>query len=196
MRRRAPQPTPIPEVAEAKATSGTRSLRALRLLTIRILGYLFVRHFKRPGPPSRVDLLLIRRKVASFEAAVQAARLPARDVRLLHSRTGRTAATGEVAAMGSVRLPPTASALITMHESLHMISRQSGVLAILGQFVEEGLTEWLARSFGPRDDRGLYDQNVAFVKLLASIVGEDTLRDAYLHRKWEPLRSALRPAGQ
>jgi hypothetical protein len=102
------------------------------------------------------------------------------------------AATSEVAAMGVIHLPPTVSTLVTMHESLHMIGRQSGVINILGQYVEEGLTEWLARSLGPQTIPGLYDENVAFIERLASIVGEQTLREVYLHRKWEPLRAALR----
>jgi hypothetical protein len=184
----APQPTPTPEVAEAKATSGTVA-QGTAFTHEQILD-LFVRHFKRPGPPQ--GTIIFYQTEASFEAAVQAAGLPPGTFGFFTPASEELAATGEVAAMGSVHLPPTASALITMHESLHMISRQSGVIAILGQFVEEGLTEWLARSLGPQTIRGLYDQNVAFVKLLASIVGEDTLRDAYLHRKWEPLRSALR----
>jgi len=94
--------------------------------------------------------------------------------------------------MGLIHLPPGVSTLVTIHESLHMIGFQSGVIGILGQFVEEGLTEWLARSLGPQTIRGLYDSNVAFVKLLAGVVGEETLRNAYLHRVWAPLRAALR----
>jgi hypothetical protein len=91
-----------------------------------------------------------------------------------------------------VHLPPTVSDLTAMHEALHMIGRQSGVEGVLGRYVEEGLTEWLARTLGPVAERRAYDGNVAFVRLLANIVGEDILRDAYLHRLWAPLRSALR----
>jgi hypothetical protein len=146
---------------------------------------LFVRHFKRPGPPQ--GTIVIHPDQASFEAAVQAAGLPSGTYGFFaHPREDFA---GE---MGLIHLPPTASTLVTIHESLHMIGRQSGVIQILGQYVEEGLTEWLARSLGPQTIQGLYDSNVAFVKLLAGVVGADTLRSAYLHRRWAPLRTALR----
>ena len=91
-----------------------------------------------------------------------------------------------------VHLPPTASTLTAMHEALHMFGARSGVDKLLGQYVEEGLTEWMARSaFGPEAGRFIYEGNLAFVQLLAREVGEDTLRAAYLNANWGPLRSAL-----
>jgi hypothetical protein len=175
-------------VAAAEAAFGTAA-QGTAFTHAQILD-LFVRHFKRPGPPQ--GTIVFHPTQASFESAAQAAGISPRAFGFFTAATEEVAATGEVAAMGVIHLPLTVSPLIAMHESLHMISRQSGVINILGEFVEEGLTEWLARSLGPQTIRGLYDQNVAFVKLLAGIVGEGTLRDAYLHRKWEPLRSALR----
>ena len=56
-----------------------------------------------------------------------------------------------------------------------MYGARSGVDALLGRYVEEGLTEWLARSaFGPEAGRFIYEGNLAFVQLLAREVGEDT----------------------
>ena len=151
---------------------------------------LFIRYFKRPGPPE--GTIVFHPTEESFQAAVQAAGLPAGTLAFFAHPTQEGAAPGTPGAMGLIHLPPDVSTLVTIHESLHMIGYQSGVIAILGQFVEEGLTEWLARSLGPQTVRGLYDSNVAFVKLLAGVVGEDTLRNAYLHRRWAPLRAALR----
>ena len=60
------------------------------------------------------------------------------------------------------------STLTVMHESLHVIGRQSGVSDLLGSFVDEGLTELLAtRAFGPEAARNIYTPNLAFVSLLA-----------------------------
>jgi hypothetical protein len=143
---------------------------------------LFVRHFKRPGPPQ--GTIVFHLTQASYEAAEQAAGFAP------GSTLGFFASADE--GLGLVHLPPTVSTLTAMHEALHMIGEQSGVNAILGRYVEEGLTEWLARSLGPEAARRVYDDNVAFVRLLANIVGEETLRNAYLHRLWAPLRSALR----
>jgi hypothetical protein len=151
---------------------------------------LFVRHFKRPGPPE--GTMVFHPTEESFQAAVQAAGLPPGTLAFFAHPIQEGAAPGTPGAMGLIHLPPSVSTLVTIHESLHMIGYQSGVIAILGQFVEEGLTEWLARSLGPQTIRGLYDGNVAFVRLLARVVGEETLRNAYLHRQWGPLRAALR----
>jgi hypothetical protein len=183
-----PQPTPTPEATAAEATAGT--VAQATAFTHGQLLDLYVRHFNRPGPPQ--GSIIFYPTQASFEAALQTTDLPRGTPSFFSYATEELAATSEVAAMGLIHLPPTVSTVDAMHELLHMIGAQSGVRAILGQYVEEGLTEWLARSLGPQARPNLYEQNVAFVERLARIVGEDTLRDAYLHRNWEPLRSALR----
>jgi hypothetical protein len=184
-----PQPTPTPEATAAEATSGTAA-QATAFTHGQLLD-LYVRYFKRPGPPQ--GTIIFYPTQASFEAALQTADLPPGTPSFFTYPAEELAATSEVAAtMGLIHLPPTVSTLDAMHEALHMIGAQSGVRDILGQYVEEGLTEWLARSLGPQARPNMYEQNVAFVERLARIVGEDTLRDAYLHRNWEPLRSALR----
>jgi squalene cyclase len=61
----------------------------------------------------------------------------------------------------------------------------------MGRFLDEGMTEWLARAeFGPNAELS-YEANVTFTELLAERVGADTLRNAYLHGQWAPLRRAL-----
>jgi hypothetical protein len=171
------QSTPVPEAAETTATAGTAA-QSTGFTHDQVLD-LFVRYFKRPGPPQ--GTIVLHPTQASYEAAEQAAGY----------RPGETLGFFNVH-QELVHLPPTVSDLTAMHEALHMIGRQSGVYEVLGRYVEEGLTEWLARSLGPVAERRAYDGNVAFVRLLANIVGEETLRDAYLHRLWAPLRSALR----
>ena len=132
----------------------------------------------------------------AFDAVAQAAGLPRGTLGFWRPAT-RAVQEGSdvVAAMGTLHLPPTATTLTVMHESLHMIGRQSGAVAIVGDYLEEGLTEWLARTaFGPEASRAVYEGNVAFVRRLTRVPGmsEDVLRNAYLHRQWAPLRAALR----
>ena len=171
------QSTPIPEAAAAKGAVGT-AVQGTKFTHPQVLD-LFVRYFKRPGPAQ--GTIIFHPTQAGYDAAEQAAGfLPGTTLGFFDNN------------LGLVHLPPTVSTLTAMHESLHVIGAQSGVDAILGRYVEEGLTEWLARSLGPEAARRVYDDNVAFVRLLANIVGENTLRDAYLHRLWAPLRSALR----
>jgi hypothetical protein len=171
------QSTIVPGVATTTATAGSVA-QGTGFTYDQVLD-LFVRYFKRPGPPQ--GTIIFHPTQASYEAAEQAAGYQA----------GETLGFFDTA-LELVHLPPTVSDLTAMHEALHMIGRQSGVEGVLGRYVEEGLTEWLARSLGPVAERRAYDGNVAFVRLLANIVGEETLRNAYLHRLWEPLRSALR----
>jgi hypothetical protein len=152
---------------------------------------LFVTVFQRPGPPP--GTIVFHPTQESYDVAEQAAGFaPGSTLGFFAPADGQTADTNTAAALGTIHLRPTVSDLTALHEALHMISNQSGVRALLGSYVEEGLTEWLARSSGPVAERRAYDDNVAFVKLLATIVGADTLRMAYLHGLWGPLRSALR----
>jgi hypothetical protein len=91
-----------------------------------------------------------------------------------------------------VHLPPRADIITTIHETLHAAGHQSGARSIMGNFWEEGMTEWLSRrACGPAASRHPYDQNVAFVRLLAEELGTGTLEAAYLHRQWGPLRRTL-----
>ncbi|HEY9800533.1 MAG TPA: DUF4157 domain-containing protein [Leptolyngbyaceae cyanobacterium] len=92
---------------------------------------------------------------------------------------------------GVIHLPPDANTLTVLHESLHWASEQSGARAILGAFVEEGITEALARRIGGPEAGQVYESNVAFVRELAEVVGQRTLDQAFLHRQWGSLRSTL-----
>jgi hypothetical protein len=179
----------MPEVAAKGATGAASRGNAW---TQQQIQELFVKAFKRPGPPE--SGIVIHASEASYEAARTAAGLPPNTYGFFMPATEAVEAGGDVVArMGAVHLPPTASTLTVIHESLHVIGRQSGVDALLGRYVEEGLTEVLAReAFGPEVGRFIYDGNMAFVKLLGGEVGMDALRNAYLHGNWGPLRSALR----
>jgi hypothetical protein len=63
----------------------------------------------------------------------------------------------------------------------------------MGAFVDEGMTEWLTQqAFAPQPYHLMaYGQNVAFVKLLGRLVGEETLTTAFLDANWQPLYSEL-----
>jgi hypothetical protein len=179
----------LPEVV-AKGATGTAARGAA--WTHEQIQELFIRAFKRPGPPQ--SGIVIHASEASYDAARTAAGLPDNTFGFFMPATQAIEEGGDVVArMGTVHLPPTASTLTVMHESLHVIGRQSGVDGLLGRYVEEGLTELLAReAFGPEAGRFIYEGNMAFVKLLGQEVGLDTLRNAYLHRNWGALRAALK----
>lgn len=171
-------PAPVTSLTGVAAARGTDKTAVERtgFTHYQILD-LFVRFFQRPGPQQ--GTIVFHPTQISYEEAAQAVGLQPGTLGFFNSD------------QELLHLPPTASTLTVMHEALHMIGRQSGVNAILGRYMEEGLTEWLARSLGP-EVRRVYERNVAFVTRLAREVGEDALRMAYLHRLWEPLRSALR----
>jgi hypothetical protein len=178
----------LPEIAAAKGAVGTTA-RGTAWTHDQILD-LFTRHFQRSGPPR--GSIVFHDTEATYEAVRQAAGMPPNTAGFFAPADEALAAVDEVAAMGSIHLPPTATTLTVMHESLHMIGRQSGVDTLLGRYVEEGLTEWMAReAFGPEAGRFIYDDNVAFVRTLAREVGDDVLKGAYLHGSWGPLRTAL-----
>jgi hypothetical protein len=156
---------------------------------------LFTRAFKRPGPPE--EGFVLHPTVRSYRNAAQAAGVADAEATYgFFQPASRAVQEGAdvTAAMGKIHLPPTASTITVIHESLHAVGRQSGVSSILGRYVDEGLTELIAReAFGPEAARFVYEGNMAFVKVLAKEVGGlDVLRNAYLHRQWGPLRSALR----
>jgi hypothetical protein len=182
----------LPEVT-AKAARGAAPRG--QAWTAEQIQELFTRAFKRPGPPE--GSFVLHESQASYNAAANAAGLaaPHKTFGFWLPADRATAAGGDVVAgMGRIHLPPTASTLTVIHESLHAIGRQSGVSSIVGRYVDEGLTELLAReAFGPEAGRFIYEGNLAFVKLLAKEVGGvDVLRNAYLHRQWGPLRAAIR----
>lgn len=179
----------LPEVT-ARAAAGTAPRGTA--WTVEQIQDLFARAFKRPGPPQ--SGIVLHQTQASYDAALATTGLPPNTAGFFAPASEAAEATGDVvAAMGTIHLPPTASTLTVMHESLHAIGRQSGVREILGSYVEEGLTELLARqAFGPEVGRFIYDGNQAFVQMLGNEIGIDVLRNAYLHGRWAPLRSALR----
>ncbi len=183
----------IPAVA-ASAARGTAP--AGTAWTVQQIQELFTRALKMPGPPR--GSIVIHHSQASFDAAAKLSNVPKGEATLGFWKPAALAeqeGPDVVAAMGTLHLPPTATTLTVMHESLHMMGRQSGTVAIVGRYVEEGLTEWIARgAFGPEATRLVYESNVAFVRRLTSVPGvtPEVLRNAYLHRIWAPFRAALR----
>ncbi len=151
---------------------------------------LFVRAFKRPGPPA--DNIVVHQSQAAFDQVRISAGMPENTFGFYIPAAADQAAGDALHAMGVLHLPPRATTLTVIHESLHMIGDASGVPALLGRYVDEGLTELLAReAFGPEAGRFIYEGNMAFVKILRDVVGRDALEEAFLHRIWQPLRSAL-----
>lgn len=178
----------LPEVSTVKAAVG-QAPRGTGF-TGEQIRTLFQRAFGGAGPPD--GTIIVYRSEAAYEAARTAAGLPPNTAGFFNSTGDVLQRMDDVAALGTVHLPPTASTLTAMHEALHMFGARSGVDKLLGRYVEEGLTEWIARTtFGPETGRFIYEGNLAFVQLLAREVGEDTLRAAYLNANWGPLRSAL-----
>ena len=92
---------------------------------------------------------------------------------------------------GRIHLPPDADTLTVIHESLHWASNQAGFRGRMGAFVEEGMTESLARRIGGPDAARIYEANVGFAEALRRAVGPRTLDNAYLHGQWGPLDGAL-----
>jgi hypothetical protein len=143
---------------------------------------IFIRTFRKPGPPK--EAYHVYPTVAAYEQAW-----------LSTPGVDPSAPIPPGFFMGSTRvihLPPNASTLTVFHEALHWASNNAGFGQRMGQFVNEGMTEWLTqRAFGSQAYRINYGQNVAFVKILARYVGEETLTMAYLDGEWQPLYSAL-----
>jgi hypothetical protein len=140
----------------------------------------FTRAFKRPGPAR--DTYKVYKSIEEFADAWHA--LPnvgPLDPVPLGFYEG-----------GLIHLPPNAQPITMFHETMHWAGEQAGSRAILGRFVEEGMAEKLTLdAFGPAADN-VYLENVAFCRRLEEVVGRDVLDQAYLHRQWSPLRSALR----
>ena len=143
---------------------------------------IFVRTFKRPGPPS--EAYHVYPTVAEYHQAWRG--LPGvnpNDPIPPGFFVPRTRV---------IHLPPNAETLTVFHEALHWASNNAGFGPHMGQFVNEGMTEWLTqRAFGGQAYRVNYGQNVAFVKLLAGSVGDETLITAFLDGNYQPLYSAL-----
>jgi hypothetical protein len=142
---------------------------------------LFTRAYKRPGPPA--GSITLHATDAEFAEAARLAGSRDWDTgRLMGFFDRRT---------GILHLPPSSSVNTVIHESLHLVAQNHGVREIMGRFLDEGMTDWLARAeFGPNAELS-YEANVTFTELLADRVGADTLRNAYLHGQWAPLRRAL-----
>jgi hypothetical protein len=143
---------------------------------------LFIKMFKKPGPPQEAYQVY-----ATVEAYQQAwLRLPG---------TNPQAAIPPgffLPGTRMIHLPPNAGTLTVFHEALHWASQNAGFGQRMGQFVNEGMTEWLTQqAFGSQAYRINYGQNVAFVKLLGRQVGDTTLTRAFLDADWQPLYSVL-----
>ena len=143
---------------------------------------IFIRTFKRPGPPK--EAYTIHPTVQAYEQAWRG--LPGVDP------NERIPPGFFVPSTRVIHLPPNAETLTVFHEALHWASNNAGFGLHMGQFVNEGMTEWLTqREFGSQAYRINYGQNVAFVKLLAKRVGPKRLITAYLDGNYQPLYSAL-----
>ena len=164
--------------ARSPGSAGKAQPEQFRTMTHEQLLDIFTRATRRPGPGGEVFEVY-----ASREA---------------YDDSYRNLTGDEIGSMpqgfvvdGMIHLPPNASVLTVLHESLHWASSQSHAREILGGFVEEGITEALARRIGGPEAAQIYESNVAFVAELTGIVGEKTLDQAFLHRQWGALRSQL-----
>jgi hypothetical protein len=173
----------LPEVVEATTRgAGAGGGVADAAWTHEQILELFARAYKRPGPPA--GSITFHATEAEF---TEAARLAGSR----HWDTGRLLGFYDRSA-GILHLPPGSSLNTVIHESLHLVAQNNGVREIMGRFLNEGMTEWLARAeFGPNGVMTGYEANVTFTEMLASRVGAGTLRDAYLHGRWGELRRAL-----
>ncbi len=149
---------------------------------------LFVKAFRREGPSA--NHVVIHQSQAAYDAVRTAHNMPADTLGFYIPSADE--ATDAFRAMGVIHLPPDANVLTAIHESLHAIGDVNGVPGLLGGYMDEGLTEWLAReAFGPEAGRAVYESNLAFVRTVETAVGKSALEEAYLRRNWGPLRQAL-----
>jgi hypothetical protein len=179
---KAPATAQQPSVSAAPSLAGGGSVPAALTASHGQMLEIFIRMFKRPGPP--LEAYKVYPTVAEYEAAWR--RLPSYDPRA-RIPPGYTSFPDRI-----IHLPPNANTLTVFHEALHWASNNAGFRQRMGAFVDEGMTEWLSqRAFGPQAYRINYGQNVAFVKLLTRYVDESTLTSAFLDSNWQPLYSAL-----
>jgi hypothetical protein len=173
----------LPEVMEATAHgAGGSGGAAEAAWTHDQVLELFTRAYKRPGPVT--GSITFHKTEAEFTEAARLAGSRNWDTgRLMGFHDPKT---------GILHLPPGASLNTVIHESLHLAAQNNGVRQIMGRFLNEGMTEWLVRAeFGANAEITGYEANVTFTEMLAGRVGPDTLRNAYLHGQWGPLRRAL-----
>ena len=143
---------------------------------------LFIKMFKKPGPPQ--DAYHVYATVEAYQQAWL--RLPGANPQA-SIPPGFFLPSSRI-----IHLPPNAGTLTVFHEALHWASQNAGFGQRMGQFVNEGMTEWLTQqAFGSQAYRINYGQNVAFVKLLGRQVGDKTLTSAFLDSNWQPMYSAL-----
>jgi hypothetical protein len=89
--------------------------------------------------------------------------------------------------------------LLRFHEAIHHHARVAGgdrFKRRYGDFLEEGLTEWLTRlHLGPQAVRTNYDRNVRFLEwIMGRGVDPEVLERAYLDGDVDAMRAALRSA--
>lgn len=96
---------------------------------------------------------------------------------------------------GFIHIGPRANeALTVLHEAVHRISTElnPSLLERLGSFLDEGITEWIARSrLGPRAARHGYDPNVQIVEMLAQRLGTKTVENVLIHGDFRRFWRAL-----
>lgn len=96
---------------------------------------------------------------------------------------------------GHIFVSPHGDLLTTIHESIHKIAYETFPMgrALLGDFLDEGITEWLTRSrLGPQLGFHGYDLHVRFVDLLERTVGATAIENAMLHGSYRSLREAVK----
>jgi hypothetical protein len=83
-----------------------------------------------------------------------------------------------------------------LHEAVHKVAHETFPLGdmLLGEFLDEGITEALAQGVaGPAPGR-VYPRNLEFVKDLKRFVGNDAVNFAVLHGDYRGLREAVKRA--
>jgi hypothetical protein len=176
--RRASSPVREAEAVESDIALATgKSAAAPRTLPHKEMLKRFVDMFQRSGPPA--DSYVVHPTMTDFNQAYN---------RAAGGKNGATIGFFNPKPPPTIHLPPGSDELTIFHEALHWAGNQGGVRQAVGQFLEEGLTEWLARrALGVKVARHPYNQNVALVEILAQRFGVKNLERAFLHGEWPAL---------
>jgi hypothetical protein len=93
-----------------------------------------------------------------------------------------------------IHLGPKANKTDLIHETIHKVGADMNPYnrTLLGDFLDEGLTEWMARNrLGRQAASRHYNNNVAFVEYLASKLGRRTMENLVLNGSYGRFRSAV-----
>jgi hypothetical protein len=94
----------------------------------------------------------------------------------------------------TLHIGPRATGQDVIHETVHKVAQDMNPQnrSLLGEFLDEGVTEWIARNRLGRDAASkYYNTNVAFVEYLGTKVGFRTMENLMLHGSYGSFRSAL-----